>query len=75
MLSSESVALQQLRYLKSNIQDTKPGQAVIIQQGAEPVFASVQPQERYCPDICELILPDHVLVFLASLVIGWKSLL
>lgn len=41
MLSSESVALQQLGYLKSNIQDIKPGQSVIIQEGAESVFASV----------------------------------
>ena len=53
MLSSESVALQQLGYLKKNIQDIEPGQAVIIQKGSVPVFASVQPQKRYCPDICE----------------------
>lgn len=63
MLSSESVALQQLGYLKSNIQDIKPGQAVIIQKGAAPVFASVQPQQRYCPDICELTLPNRSLSF------------
>ena len=40
MLSSESVALQHLRYLKSKVQDIEPGQAVIIQKLAEPVFAS-----------------------------------
>ena len=62
MLSSESVALQQLGY-RSNIQDIYPGQAVIIQKGAEPVFASVQPQKRYCPDICELTLPHCSLYF------------
>ena len=69
MLSSESVALQQLGYHKPNIQDIKPGQAVIIQKGAEPVFASVQPQKRYCPDICELTPPNLSLCF--SVCDGW----
>ena len=51
MMASESVALQQLGFRRSNMQDVLPGQALIIQKGCAPVIACVQPQKRHFPDI------------------------
>ena len=64
MMASESVALQQLGFRKSNMKDILPGQAVIIQKGRPPVIESVRPQKRYCPDIfeyCYFARPDTVM--------------
>ena len=49
MLASESVALKFLGY--QSIIDILPGQAVIIQRGASPVFYQIQEQKSYAPDI------------------------
>ena len=64
MMASESVALQQLGFKKSNMQDLLPGQAVIIQKGCDPVIKSVRPQKQYCPDIfeyCYFARPDSTM--------------
>lgn len=64
MMASESVALRQLGYPRSNIQDVRPGQAVIIPKGKAPVFKSVQAQKRYAPDIfefCYFARPDAII--------------
>lgn len=64
MLASESVALRQLGYKRKDIHDVLPGQAVIIQKGKAPVFAQVEKQKRYAPDIfeyCYFARPDAII--------------
>ena len=64
MMASESVALQQLSFPKSNMIDILPGQAVIIPKEGPPVISSVRPRKRYCPDIfeyCYFARPDTVM--------------
>lgn len=53
-MASESVALRQLGYQRSHIRDVLPGEAVIVAKGSAPVFAQVQRQKRYAPDIFEV---------------------
>ncbi len=64
MMASESVALRQLGYKRADIRDVLPGEAVIIPKGLPPVFAQVQKQKAYCPDIfeyCYFARPDAII--------------
>lgn len=63
-MASESVALRQLGYKRTEIRDVLPGEAVIIPKGLSPVFAKVQKQKAYCPDIfeyCYFARPDAII--------------
>lgn len=62
MMASESVALRQLGYKRSDIRDILPGEAVIIPKGKLPVSARVQAQKRYAPDIFEVSLPPNLAI-------------
>ncbi|KAF4548027.1 Amidophosphoribosyltransferase-like protein [Elsinoe fawcettii] len=53
MMASESVALSQCGY--ADIKDIRPGQAVIIEKGKEPVFHDVAKEENYAPDMFEYV--------------------
>ncbi|KAF2223513.1 amidophosphoribosyltransferase [Elsinoe ampelina] len=53
MMASESVALSQCGY--SDIKDIRPGQAVIIEKGKEPVYQDVAKEENYAPDMFEYV--------------------
>jgi len=53
MMASESVALTQCGY--SDVVDIKPGQAVIIEKGKDPVYAQVGEEMAYAPDIFEYV--------------------
>ena len=62
MMASESVALKLHRF--KDIQDLKPGQALIIPKGGEPIIQQVVPQIRYAPDIFEFVYfarPDTII--------------
>ena len=64
MMASESVALRQLGYKRTEIRDVLPGRAVIIPKGLPPVSAQVQKQKAYCPDIfeyCYFARPDAII--------------
>ncbi|KAK6069664.1 amidophosphoribosyltransferase [Seiridium cupressi] len=91
MLASESIALRQLgfRNIKDLVRKTcyilnysryrRPGQAVFLGKGCEPVFRQVEEPKSYTPDIFEYVYfarPDSILdgisVFKSRQQMGYK---
>ena len=64
MLASETVALNFFGTRAEDIIDIKPGEAVIIEKGKEPVYHQIQEPLAHAPDIFEYVYfarPDSVI--------------